>query len=95
MTANDYQKAAMKTASDACRSSINAALGLTGEAGAVAEAVKKSIYHDMDLDAKKVAGKLGDVIWYVALMAEIIGCSMEDIMRMNIEKLEARYGHKK
>ncbi len=39
----------------------------------------------------KMAKELGDVAWYLALTAYAIGYDLEDILRMNIEKLRARY----
>ena len=38
-----------------------------------------------------MAKELGDVSWYLALTAYAIGYDLEDIFRMNIEKLKARY----
>lgn len=66
-------------------------LGLTGEAGEVADYVKKVVAHGHALDADKLAKELGDVLWYTAVMADAIGRSLEDIAAQNIVKLKARY----
>ena len=69
------------------------ALGLTGEAGEVAETIKKSYRikpHRKDVEARELAFELGDVLWYLAGLAEKYGFSLEEIATMNIAKLEAR-----
>ena len=70
---------------------LNGALGLTGEAGEVADIVKKYIFHGHTLDRKEIVKELGDVLWYVALICETIGYSIDEVMCINIEKLKARY----
>lgn len=66
-------------------------LGLAGESGEVADCVKKIVAHGHPLDAEKLAKELGDVLWYLAVMADAIGYSLEDIAAQNIVKLKARY----
>lgn len=66
------------------------ALGLAGEAGEVAEKVKKSIRGDGQLDADEVAKELGDVLWYIANLASDIGISLDTIAEKNLEKLKSR-----
>lgn len=86
----DYQRSAMRTAGDGV-SIINAALGLCGEAGEVADIVKKATFQGHELDKERVCEELGDVLWYVALAAEAMGTTVEELMRQNIEKLRKRY----
>ncbi len=78
-------------------------LGLTGEAGEVAEKVKK-LYRDDEFNfmrddledeltveqARSLALELGDVLFYLAACAGDIGYSLEEIAEMNIEKLTDR-----
>ena len=67
------------------------ALGLTGEAGEVADMIKKSVFHRHELDTEKLMKELGDVLWYVAAICSKLEWTLEDVMQMNIKKLMARY----
>lgn len=95
MTANDYQKAALRTASGMKYEHhgmlMNGALGLCGESGEVADLVKKATFQGHELDVAHVAEELGDVAWYLAVSAHAIGYTLDDILKMNVEKLKARY----
>ena len=91
LTANEYQRAAMRTANAKCLNLANAGLGLTGEAGEAADLIKKHLYHGHDLDKDALAKELGDVLWYVALTASLIDKTMSEIIEQNIEKLKKRY----
>lgn len=74
------------------------ALGITGEAGEVADKIKKGMRGDYDLDIqhmdpdrkKAIALELGDNLWYISNMAHELGYSLSDIMTMNVEKLVDR-----
>lgn len=95
MTINEYQTAALRTAQTGKLTVnellLNAALGLCGESGEVADIVKKHRFQGHDLDIEHIAKELGDVAWYLAVGAYAIGLDLESIFRMNKEKLEARY----
>ena len=68
------------------------ALGLAGEAGEVADKVKK-IYRDDRTDARflaEIAKEIGDVMWYCAVLAEDLGFSLQQVAEMNIYKLQSR-----
>ena len=95
MDFNTYQTEAAKTVSENGFDLRNAALGLCGEAGEFADLVKKFTYQGHDLDKDHLKRELGDIMWYMALAATIIGCDLEDIAETNIIKLRARYpkGH--
>jgi len=69
----------------------NAALGLTGEAGEVAEVIKKHLFHATPLDQDALAKELGDCLWYIGAFATVLGLSMDDIAQRNIDKLRKRY----
>jgi len=70
---------------------LNGALGLTGEAGEVADLIKKEIFHGHKFKVEDLIKELGDVCWYLALTCHSIGVSLEYVMEQNIEKLKKRY----
>lgn len=70
---------------------LNGALGLPGEAGEVADHIKKYIFHGHPLDRSELIKELGDVCWYLALIAHAIDVPLDVIMISNIEKLRNRY----
>lgn len=89
-----YEIGAMRTINSANSPKdnlINAALGLTGEAGEVADLVKKHIYHGHELDIDKLVKELGDVLWYIAQACRAINVPMDTVAVTNIEKLLDRY----
>ncbi len=70
---------------------LNGALGLPGEAGEVADLVKKYIFHGHDLNRGELVKEIGDVCWYLALLCHAIDVPLEVVMISNIEKLRNRY----
>lgn len=94
MTINEYQKLAMKTLNPELSEKdvlINGVMGLCGESGEAIDIVKKWLAQGHELDKEKLAKELGDICWYLAETATALGCSLEDIMTANIEKLRKRY----
>lgn len=91
-----YQELAGKTAIYPDRGTNLAypALGLNGEAGEVAEIVKKTYRdHDGHLEPDRreaLQKELGDVLWYVAALCAESGLSMDAVARQNIDKLADR-----
>lgn len=94
LTANDYQRMAMRTSGDydsPVHKIRNAVYGLNGEAGEIIDLLKKHEFQGHDLNVDDMAEELGDVLWYCALLAEALGLTLEQVMRGNIDKLKARY----
>jgi len=93
---NDYQDLAMTTAVYPQQGSNLAypALGLNGEAGEVAEKVKKIIRDKGGVldeeDRQALKKELGDVLWYVAAMCSETGLRMGEVAELNISKLRDR-----
>lgn len=73
---------------------IYPALGMTGEAGEVADKVKKVIRDNnsefTDDKKREIAMEISDVMWYCATLANDLGYTLEEIGIMNIEKLKSR-----
>ena len=90
MDGNKYQELAMRTNRPE-QNLINGCLGLAGEAGEVCDIVKKYMFQGHNLETQKVVDELSDVLWYVALTAQGIGCDLDSIMEHNINKLKKRY----
>ena len=87
-----YQKVAKTTAIYPREQAIiYPSLGLTGEAGEVANKVKKIIRDGTNQNIiQEISNEIGDVLWYVALLADDIGCKLSDIANNNLIKLENR-----
>jgi len=93
MEINDYQKAALRTAnSDKSKDLIlNGVLGLCGETGEVADHIKKHLFQGHELDKDQMINELGDVCWYIAILAKGLNVDLETVMKKNIDKLMKRY----
>lgn len=65
-------------------------LGLVGEAGEVAEKIKKLIRDDTRFNDKDILKELGDVLFYTTALANFYGGNLKMVMQMNIEKLDSR-----
>ncbi len=97
MEIDDYQKESSKTLrvdSSELDKLLYSTLGLAGESGEVANKVKKIIRDDgSQLSNKKkqeIASELGDVLWYLARVAELNGYKLSEIAQMNLDKLFSR-----
>jgi len=94
MRMDEHQQLALRTAGhreDRQQVLTYTALGLTGESGEVAEMIKKAFYHGHALEEEALSKELGDVLWYLAVMASGLGLSLDQIASENIDKLRARY----
>ena len=99
MHANEYQEQAARTLIAEPDSTYTGnqimlvwnALGLVGEAGEVADMIKKAVFHRHDLSQDELVKELGDVLWYVAALCTKLDVSMADVMERNIAKLKQRY----
>lgn len=95
LSLNAYQQAALKTAIYPNDNNISyLALSLCGEAGEIADKVKK-VLRDKDgrfyqPDIHAIANELGDVFWYAANLAHVLGYKLSDIAQLNIDKINSR-----
>lgn len=97
MTFDEYQKESRKTALYAKKDIPNyvyPVLGLAGEAGEVADKIKKIIRDDngeiSDEKREEIKKELGDVLWYIAQLCTEFGFDMSDAAKTNLDKLFSR-----
>lgn len=94
MTINEYQQLALRTEShtnsDLDRI-LQGVMGLAGESGECVDLVKKHIFQGHSLDSEHLMKELGDVAWYLAITADSIGYTLEEVLEANVKKLEDRY----
>jgi NTP pyrophosphatase (non-canonical NTP hydrolase) len=96
MNFQEYQAEATKTAiyPNKGNNPYYPTLGLCGEAGEVAEKIKKVMRDDGgDISIEKSAEimkEIGDVLWYIAALCEELDIDMETCAILNIEKLKSR-----
>lgn len=95
MEMNEFQRQALQTAiyPQELRT-IYPLIGITGETGEVAEKVKKVIRDRNGIFSKsdrlKIAKELGDVLWYLSVLANDLGYSLDEVAALNIEKIRSR-----
>ena len=90
MNFKEYQRKAVSFAIyPATHKVLYPTLGLCGEAGEVAEKVKKQI-RDGVFHRHEVAKELGDVLWYLTMVCNDIGYSLDEVATLNLEKLWSR-----
>lgn len=96
MEFNEYQSHALSTKTVTAFSSkvelARIALGISGEAGEVAEQVKKYLRGDFDENElhTRLYGELGDVLWYIAVLADEVGLDLNSVAVLNVDKLASR-----
>jgi len=96
MTFQEYQATSRQTAiyPDKGNNFIYPTLGLAGEAGEVAEKIKKIIRDKGGVagttEREEIKKELGDVLWYIAQIATELGLSLEEVAQLNIDKLLSR-----
>lgn len=101
MTFAEYQEASRKTAlyPDLGKNFVYPTLGLVGEAGEVAEKIKKVLRDKAGVldEATRVElqKELGDVLWYLAQLSIELGTNLETVAQNNIIKLKSRQNRNK
>lgn len=94
MFMSDYQKMSKRTLNlNGVHSEqlTNMALGIAGESGEVIDHIKKHVFHGHDLDDAKVKEEIGDLLFYVAGIATMLGYDLDEIAYNNVKKLEKRF----
>lgn len=97
MTFEEYQKRALTTLiehPDPLMDKTILAMGVAGEAGEVIEKWKKIVAYKGGVineeDRKELGKELADVIWYIAVLADRLNISLDELMNENLEKLASR-----
>jgi NTP pyrophosphatase (non-canonical NTP hydrolase) len=96
MDFNEYQNEASTTATypgvNGLPGISYCTLGLTGEAGEVANKVKKILRGDKTIEdaGLDIVSELGDCLWYLSELAKNLGVSLESVAIQNIQKLQSR-----
>jgi NTP pyrophosphatase (non-canonical NTP hydrolase) len=94
MEFNEYQKEAIKTAFFTGDGLQYCTFGLCGEAGEFAEHIKKMLRDDEGIlteeKRKSLIGELGDVLWYISLLAKELDTDLESVVQYNLEKIKSR-----
>lgn len=65
--------------------------GIVGETGEVIDILKKHLHHGHELDVENVKEEIGDVVWYLSNLCTILDISLQEVLDMNVAKLQRRY----
>jgi NTP pyrophosphatase (non-canonical NTP hydrolase) len=70
------------------------ALGVTGEAGEVADKIKKVLRDDngkiSTAKRNEISKEIGDMLWYTSMLCTEIGLKLSDVIKLNLEKIAYR-----
>lgn len=73
---------------------LHAAMGIQTEGGELTDQLKKHVYYGKALDAVNLKEELADVMWYVGLLCDVLGTTVEELQELVIAKLSKRYPDK-
>lgn len=89
MKLDDYQKKTAETAKYPEKDALGyLSIGISSEAGEVADKIKKDKRDDAGLEGVK--DELGDLMWYIARLSDELGLNLEEVAQSNIEKIRDR-----
>ena len=93
LTLDEYQVLALRTQSEEGKKDpfLNALLGIMGELGEIAEIEKKYRYQGHPKLYNQLKEEAGDLLWYMAVLADSLYLTLGEIAQANIVKLETRY----
>jgi len=74
---------------------LHGAVGLSTESGEMLDQVKKHIFYGKPLDKVNILEECGDALWYICLILDSQGFTVQQAMDTLIPKLEARYAQRK
>jgi NTP pyrophosphatase (non-canonical NTP hydrolase) len=70
---------------------IHASVGISGEAGEIADCLKKHWIYGEELDLDNLREELGDLLFYLVALADLYSIPLTEVMQCNIDKLSIRY----
>lgn len=72
-------------------SMLHAAVGISGEAGELLDHMKKAVWQEHKIDVSYIIYELGDILFYLTFMCNCVGTDIDEVRKLNIEKLTKRY----
>ena len=66
-------------------------LGLSGEVGELHSKAAKCIRDETEVDSEALKAELGDILWFVAMLADVWGFELGDVAEANYLKLKSRF----
>lgn len=94
-TFDEYQEACSRTANTKLGRELFLAslgLGIGGEGGEIEDMIKKHVAHGHPIELLKLEEELGDLLWYVSMLAQAFGLPLSLVASRNVkEKLKERY----
>lgn len=97
MNFEQYQAAAVRTLKRGQSQQFDLnhmALGVAGEAGELVDCIKKHTVYGKPLDEENLAEEIGDALWYLVNICNLMGWNLATIAEGNIDKLRTRYPEK-
>jgi NTP pyrophosphatase (non-canonical NTP hydrolase) len=94
VTLDEYQRAAGRTTNPGLSDQerlVDAAAGLSEEAGEVLGMVRKHVFMGHPLDRQRLTRELGDALWCLAAAATCLDLRLDEVAAENLEKLQHRY----
>ena len=70
---------------------LHAGVGISGEAGELLDAIKKSWVYNKPLDRENLKEELGDILFYLTKLASMLGVTVDELCEINRRKLKQRY----
>jgi len=70
---------------------LHGIIGVSTEAGELLDIIKKSLFYGRTVDVAHVKEEVGDSLWYLGVICDVLGCTFEELMDENVAKLRHRY----
>lgn len=93
MSLKEYQALARRTQNNELaieEKERHALFGMASEVGEI-HAIYQKVYQGHVMDYMQVVDEMGDLMWFMAELADAIGVSLDDVADHNIGKLKKRY----